>query len=74
VLSRRDGSVDVDVPGGPYFCEQNTLKREAKPLIETKFEVRKAMYQHLPRIVAALAEQLNVGQPVQTLSRDDVPF
>src|SRR2546430_448541 len=57
-----DGSIDVDVPGGPYFWDETTLRREAKPLIETKFEIRKRVYQHLPAFVANLATHLDVGQ------------
>ena len=66
-----DGSVEVDSPGGPLFRDDNTLRREAKPLIETKFEVRKRMYQHLPNFVAHLAKHLDVGRKFQL---DDVPF
>ncbi len=35
-----EGSIEVDVPGGPYFWDESTLKTETKPLIETKFETR----------------------------------
>jgi len=67
-----EGCIEVDAPGGPLFWEDDTLKREAKPLIETKFEVRKRMYQHLPGFVASLARHLDVGQKFQL--DDDVPF
>ena len=70
-LSRWEGYVEADAPGGPLFWEDSTLKREAKPLIETKFEVRKRMYQHLPDLVASLAKHLNVDQKFKL---DDVPF
>jgi hypothetical protein len=55
-----DGYVDVDVPGGPYFCDEATVRRELKPLIETKFEIRKQMYGRLPDFVNALATHLKV--------------
>jgi len=38
-VSQWDGSIDVDAPCGPYFWDETTLRREAKPLIETKFEM-----------------------------------
>ena len=57
--SRWEGSVDIDVPGGPYFWDEATLEREAKPLIETKFEIRKRVYSHLPHFVAALASHFD---------------
>ena len=59
-VSRWEGYIDVDAPGGPYFWDEATLRSEAKPLIETKFEIRKRMYQHLPDFVASLAEHLAV--------------
>jgi len=60
-VSRWDGYLDVEAPGGPYFWDDATLLREAKPLIETKFEIRKRMYPQLPDFVANLAKDLNVG-------------
>ena len=70
-LNRWQGYVEVDAPGGPLFWDDATLTREAKPLIETKFEIRKRMYQHLPDFVARLAKHLDVSQKFQL---DDVPF
>jgi hypothetical protein len=59
-----DGSIDVDVPGGPYFWDASTEKRESRPLIETKFETRKRMYGRLPGFVRALSDHLKVdGRP-----------
>ena len=55
-----DGSIDVDVPGGPFFWDTSTEKRESRPLIETKFETRKEMYGRLPQFVKALADHLKV--------------
>jgi len=65
------GFIDIDAPGGPLFWEEETLTREAKPLIDTKFEIRKQMYQRLPEFVAGLAKHLDVGQK---LKLEDVPF
>jgi len=70
-VSLWDGFVDVDVPGGPFFWDEKTLRREAKPLIETKFEIRKRMYEYLPAFVANLAKHLDVGEGFRL---DDVPF
>jgi len=82
-----EGSIEADVHGGPYFWDETTLRRETKPLIETKFEIRKRLYEHLPNFVASLAKHLAVprGAPIvpsaearpRTLivgGRDDVPF
>jgi len=76
-LSRWDGYIEVDSPGGPYFWDETTLQREAKPLIETKFEIRKRMYQHLPDFVGSLAKHLAVDPRapiVPNAGQDDVPF
>jgi hypothetical protein len=67
-----EGSVEVDVPGGPYFWDESTLKTQAKPLIETKFEVRKRMHPHLARFVKALGEELAVGP--FPFDPEDIPF
>jgi hypothetical protein len=73
-LNRWEGYVDVDAPGGPYFCEHSTHKREAKPLIETKFEVRKRMYDRLSDFVEALSRQIairpNPPEPEQSDASD----
>ena len=71
VSSLKSFEVALDAPGGPLFWDDATLTREAKPLIETKFEIRKRMYQHLPDFVARLAKHLDVSQKFQL---DDVPF
>jgi hypothetical protein len=70
-LSRGDGCVEVDAPGGPYFWDENTLKRDLKPLIETKFEIRRAMYTHLADFVRALSSHCQIGKPTPV---DDIPF
>jgi hypothetical protein len=71
-VSLWDGSIEVDVRGGPYFWDEKTLRREAKPLIETKLEIRKRLYQYLPAFVANLAEHLDVGQRLRL--DNDVAF
>jgi hypothetical protein len=76
-VSQWDGCVDPGVRGGPYLSDETTLRRKTKPLIETKFEIRKRLYEHLPNFVASLAKHLAVprGSPiVQNAKRDDVPF
>src|SRR5258705_3546147 len=57
-LTRWDGCVDVDGPGGPYFWDDATAERHARPLIEEKFDVRKRLYSHLPDFVKALSAHL----------------
>lgn len=68
-----DGCIDVDMPGGPYFWDEDTLRRDVKPLIETKFEVRKQAHSQLPPFVVALAEHYAIG-PKSFADLDDVPF
>jgi hypothetical protein len=70
---RWEGYVDVDAPGGPYFWDEDTVERETKPLIETKFEVRKQMYGHLPAFVTALAKHYAID-PNKLLDLNDIPF
>src|SRR5437016_3578904 len=60
-MKRWEGHLEVDAPAGPWFRIEDSLRREVKPLIETKFEIRKRMYQHLPDFVAALATRFDVG-------------
>ena len=73
--SRWEGYVDVDVPGGPLLWEEETLEREARPLIESKFDVRKRMYQHLPHFITALAEHFSIEpRGNQQISRDEIAF
>src|SRR5262249_32678727 len=55
-VSEWDGSIEIDMPGGPYFWNEDTLQRDVKPLIETKFEIRKQMFGMLPDFVTALAK------------------
>lgn len=68
-----DGQIEVDVPGGPYFWDEDTLEREVKPLIETKFEVRKKAYNQLPAFVTALAQHYAID-PWNSVGTDDIPF
>jgi hypothetical protein len=46
--------------------------REAKPLIECKFEVRKAMNEHLPAFVTKVDEALTVKPMVVPI--EEIPF
>jgi hypothetical protein len=68
------GSVEVDVPGGPFFWDESTLKSEIKPLIETKFEVRKGAYGHLPAFVTALAKHYAIDPNKLIDFSDDLPL
>jgi hypothetical protein len=68
-----EGCVDVDAPGGPYFWDEDTLHRDVKPLIETKFDIRKQVYNDLPAFVAALAKNYAI-EPNSFADVDDVPF
>ena len=72
-ISRWDGYVEVDIPGGPYFWDEKTLERDAKPLIETKFEIRKRVYGQLPAFVTALAKHYAID-PNRFSNFEDVPF
>lgn len=67
------GQVEVDVPGGPYFWDESTLERDVKPLIETKFEIRKKAYGRLPEFVIALAKHYAID-PWKLTEADDIPF
>ncbi len=40
-MIERDGGIDVDVLGDPFFWDTATEEREARPVIETKFDIRK---------------------------------
>lgn len=71
-VNRWQGYVDVDGPGGPYFWDPETLERESKPLIETKFEVRKKVYNQLPAFVTALAMHYAIDP--NKLFDDKLPF
>lgn len=72
-----EGHVDVDAGtyGGPFFPDQSTLKRETKPLIEAKFDIRKRMWRELPRFVTLLAQELDVydRHNAQELE-EEIPF
>jgi hypothetical protein len=72
-INRWVGYVEVDVPGGPYFWDEKTLEREVKPLIETKFEIRKRVYGQLPAFVTALAKYYAID-PLKLSDIEDVPF
>jgi|GEM_PF-2222467 len=71
--SEWEGCVEVDGPGGPFFWNDETLKREVRPLIETKFEVRKHVYRRLPEFVIALAKHYAID-PSKLVDTDDIPF
>lgn len=68
------GQVDVDAPGGPFFWDENTLEREIKPLIETKFEIRKKVYNRLPGFMTALAKHYAIDPNKLNDFDDDIPF
>jgi len=59
-VKRWEGCLEVDAPGGPWFRNEDTLRREVKPLIETKFEIRKRMHENLPDFLASLVKHLDV--------------
>jgi hypothetical protein len=69
-----DGYVDVDMPGGPYFWDEDTLQRDVTPLIETKFEVRKQVYGQLPTFVTALAKHYAIDPNKLTDLDNECPF
>ncbi len=73
-VSEWDGYVDVDIPGGPFFWDENTLRRDVKPLIETKFEVRKRLYNQLPGFITALAKHYAIDPNKLTDRDDEIPF
>jgi hypothetical protein len=72
-VSQWEGEVEVDVPGGPFFWEESTLQREVKPLIETKFDVRKRAYNKLATFVTELAKHYAID-PWKLVAQDDIPF
>lgn len=69
---RWDGGIDLDLPGH-FFWDETTLAREVKPFIETRFEIRKRMYKHLPEFVKRLASQFSLDHAVSSLEQD-IPF
>ncbi len=73
-ISEWNGYVDVDMPGGPYFWDEDTLQRDVKPLIETKFEIRKRVYNQLPAFVTALAKHYAIDPNKLTDWDDEIPF
>lgn len=73
-LCEWDGSVEVDVPGGPFFWDESTLQREVKPLIEAKFEVRKRLFSSLPAFVTALGRHYAIDTGNTTDRDEDIPF
>jgi hypothetical protein len=68
-----DGCIDVDMPGGPYYWDEDTLRRDVKPLIETRFDIRKQVYSQLPAFVAGLGEHYAIS-PKSFADLDEVPF
>ena len=73
-VSEWDGYVDVDIPGGPYFWDEDTRQREVRPLVETKVEVRKQVYNQLPAFVAALVRHYAIDPNKLTVWDDAIPF
>jgi len=77
-IKKWDGCVDFDAPGGPYFCDESTLKIDTKPLIESKFEIRKRMYAHLDVFLRGLARDVSIEPAIafdaQHGMNTDIPF
>ena len=73
-FSEWEGSIDVDVPGGPYFWDDSTHQVEVKPLIETKFEIRKEMYEQLPAFVKALSKHYAISPKKLSEVDTEIPF
>jgi hypothetical protein len=76
-LSTWDGEIDVDVPGGPLVWDGAILARKVTPLIETKCEIRKRMYERLPEFVNALSEHLSIKNRADEqpeIDSADIPF
>jgi hypothetical protein len=73
-VSEWEGYVDVDISGGPFFWDENSLQRHIKPLIETTFEVRKRVYNQLPAFVTALAKHYAIDPNELTDRDDEIPF
>jgi hypothetical protein len=67
------GGIDPDGAGGPLFWDEGTLDHDAKPLIETKFEIKRIYESHLTDFVGAAAKHLRVDQP-RNAHHDDCPF
>ena len=76
-LSCWDGCFDVDALGGPLFWDESSLRRDAKPIMETRFEIRKRMYEdHFADFVRSLGEHLRIKQiaaPDTKPVGDDIP-
>ena len=74
--TRWEGSVDLDVPGGPYFCDEKTAQRTVKPLIETKLQIRKDLYPRLADFMRALSDYVSIreGMPLALSQFADDPF
>lgn len=62
-FSKWEGGVDIDGGGDPYYWNEDTLARESKPLIETKFDIRKRVYASLADFIDALRKHLTVKTP-----------
>ena len=61
-----EGGIEVDAPSGVLISKDDTtLEREVRPLIETRFEIRKQMQNHLPDFVLRLATELDVDEKLQ---------
>jgi len=53
---------------GFWEVAEASLERESRPLIETKFEIRKEMFTHLPDFVRAMGEAVRIPHV------EDIPF
>lgn len=69
-----EGCIDVDMPGGPYFWDEDTLQHHVKPLIEAKFEIRKRVYNQLPAFIAEMAKHYAIDSNKLTDWNDEIPF
>jgi hypothetical protein len=67
-----EGGIDIDTPSGPFFPEGDPVKSEARPLIETKLEIRMKAYKHLSYFVKAFAE--HVSLPGARTILEEEPF
>jgi hypothetical protein len=74
-LSRWEGYIGIADVGSPLVWNDSTLVRQARPLIEAKFEDRKRMFKVLPDFVQNLAEFLSVEDAApMTRQEEDIPF
>jgi hypothetical protein len=74
---RWEGEVEPDIPGGPFFVNEETAKRQVKPLIESKLDVRQRMHERLGEFLRALASDIAAREhlPYDAMDwEEDIPF